>query len=334
MPTHSIQKNADLTAEIGQTLEKKPELSTKVGHLLKSTREAKKISIEDACKTLKIRKFFLENIEKGDFEKLPGTVYTLGFIKSYSVYLGVDFEELSDELTKLTTSLEKDVALSTYSLPQPKNLLTKKALWGSVFLTTACIAAYFTYYANRSETSIKAELTEKSVEPIREKIEMSKQIPVEKSLAVGADRLAVPNSEVITISANKETWIRIVDANNQLIVARLLRPQGFYRLNAEDGFRLTTAEAGAIDIYLGDEKLNIPSLKGNDLLENIPIDGKNLKQYSIKPVVVPQETSPQSEIFAQNEILPQGQKETLPQERKTVDDYFKTQKETAAPKNE
>ncbi|MBY0461666.1 MAG: DUF4115 domain-containing protein [Alphaproteobacteria bacterium] len=318
MPTHSIQKNLDLTTE------KEPEFSNKVGQLLRSTREAKKISIEDACKTLKIRKFFLENIEKGNFEKLPGTVYTLGFIKSYSVYLGVDFEELSSELVKLTTSLEKDVPLSTYCLPQPKNLLTKNALWGSVFLTTACIGMYLTYYAQRSEISEKAEPVEKRVDPVREKIEMSRQISAEKSLAAGADRLAAPNSEVITISANKETWIRIVDANNQLIVARLLRPQGFYRLNSEAGFRLTAAEAGAIDIYLGDEKLNIPSLSGNDLLENIPIDGKSLKEYSVKSVIV-QETPPQSEVAVQHEVLPQGQK--------TADDYFQVQKEVNS-KNE
>jgi len=270
--------------------EKEPKVSYKVGHLLKSTREAKKITLEDACKSLKIRKFFLENIEKGHFEKLPGTVYTLAFIKSYSVYLGVDFEVLSSELAKLTTSLEKDAPLVTYCLPQPKNLLTKKALCASVLLTAICIGFYLTYFIERNEVLEKTTSIEKRVDSVREKIEIIKQMPVEKSLAVGADKL-IPGSEVITISANKETWIRVVDANNQLIVARLLRPQSFYRLNTEFGFCLTAGEAGALSIYLGDEKLSIPALSGESLLENFPIDSRSLGEYSVKPIA--QEISPQ-----------------------------------------
>ena len=128
-------------------------------------------------------------------------------------------------------------------------------------------------------------------------------MPAEKSLAVGADKLT-QNSEVITISANKETWIRIVDANNQLIVARLLRPQSFYRLNTEIGFRLTAGEAGALNIYLGEEKLNVPSLTGEDLLENLPIDSRSLSEYAAKPL----------------------EQEMLSQEQKTADIYFKLQK--------
>lgn len=295
--THSVQENLDLKEE------KEPEASYRVGQLLRSTREAKQISIEDACKSLKIRKFFLENIEKGDFEKLPGTVYTLGFIKSYSAYLGVDFEELSSELAKLTTSLEKDIPLATYCLPQPKNLLTKKALWGSVFLTTACVGIYFAYFAERNGALEKVAPAEKRADLMHEKNEITKQVPAEKSLAVGADKLT-QNSEVITISANKETWIRIVDANNQLIVARLLRPQSFYRLNTDIGFRLTAGEAGALNIYLGEEKLNVPSLIGEDLLENFPIDSRSLSEYAAKPL----------------------EQETLSQEQKSADIYFKLQK--------
>lgn len=264
---------------------KEPEVSYKMGQLLKSAREAKKISLEDACRSLKIRKFFLENIEKGDFEKLPGTVYTLGFIKSYSSYLGVDFEELSSELMKLTTSLEKEAPLTSYNLNQPKNLLTKTALWLSVLLTAACVGGYFLYFSENNVRLKRVEQREKTSESIREKIKPLPQVPGEKSLAVGADQMA-QNSEAVTISANKETWIKIVDANNQLVVARLLRPHGFYRLNTEPGFRLTAGEAGALSIYLGDEKLIIPTLIGDDLLENLPIDRRSLDQYVVKPVVI------------------------------------------------
>lgn len=276
--TQSQQENFDSVEE------KELEASYKVGCLLKSKREEKKISLEDVCKSLKIRKFFLENIEKGDFEKLPGTVYTVGFIKSYSNYLGVNFEELSSELVKLTTSLEKEQPLTTYSLNQPRNLLTKTALWLSLLLTVACIGSYFLYFAENNLSLEKVAQIENRSEPVREKIKALPQLLGEKSLAVGADQLA-QNKDSVTIASNKETWIRIVDANNQLIVARLLRPHSFYRLNTEPGFRLTAGEAGALSIYLGDEKLIIPTLTGSNLLENLPIDCRSLDEYVVKPII-------------------------------------------------
>ena len=202
-------------------------------------------------------------------------------------------------------------------MPQPKNLLTKNALWGSVALTAVCIGIYFTYFGEREEVFEKAAPIEKRADPAREKIEIIRQMPVEKSLAVGADQL-IPGSEVITISANKETWIRVVDANNQLIVARLLRPQSFYRLNTEAGFRLTAGEAGALNIYLGEERLSVPSLSGEGLLENFPIDRRSLSENAIKPV--------SQEIPLQQ---PEGleQPEVLSLEKKPEATLFSLQKE-------
>ena len=270
--------------------ERESEVFYKVGKLLRSTREEKGLSLEEACHSLKIRKFFLESIETGHFEKLPGAVYALGFVKSYSVYLGLDFEELSCELEKLTTSFEKDSQLTNYCLPQPKNLLTKKALWISVFLTAFCFITYFFYQAKNNDTIAKME---QEADLIPGKSEVSTGTLIDKTSTVAIEEEGL-SSTVVTIAANKETWIRVIDVNDQLIVARLLRPQNFYRLNTESGFRLTAGEAGALDVYLGEEKLTIPSLYGEGLLENFPIDSHNLEQYIHKPTL-PEKTETKSE---------------------------------------
>src|ERR1700760_1943428 len=43
---------------------------------------------------LRIRPAVLEAIEAGRFDLLPGSVYAIGFVRSYATYLGLDAEAL------------------------------------------------------------------------------------------------------------------------------------------------------------------------------------------------------------------------------------------------
>lgn len=62
----------------------------RVGEILRTTREERGISIEDVEKATKIRAKFIEAIEEEQFHRIPSLVYTKGFIKNYSDYLGLD----------------------------------------------------------------------------------------------------------------------------------------------------------------------------------------------------------------------------------------------------
>ncbi len=60
---------------------------------LRSTREARGITIEEAERATKIRRRFLEAIDAGDFARLPDGPPARGFIKIYARYLGLDVEQ-------------------------------------------------------------------------------------------------------------------------------------------------------------------------------------------------------------------------------------------------
>jgi len=62
----------------------------KLGNLFQCTREKKNIQLKQATEITKIRIEYLEALEKGDYKKLPPEVYTKGFIRNYSQYLGLD----------------------------------------------------------------------------------------------------------------------------------------------------------------------------------------------------------------------------------------------------
>ena len=68
-----------------------------IGEKLKETRESMGISIEEAAEDLKLKPSQLENIEDGNREAFDDIFYLKYFIRDYSKYLGLDYEEMVEE---------------------------------------------------------------------------------------------------------------------------------------------------------------------------------------------------------------------------------------------
>jgi cytoskeleton protein RodZ len=65
-----------------------------VGQALREAREGQKLKIENISAILKIREDHLTALEEDDFDLLPGSVYAIGFIRTYSKHLGLDASNL------------------------------------------------------------------------------------------------------------------------------------------------------------------------------------------------------------------------------------------------
>lgn len=85
-----------------------------VGVYLKKEREAKAISLGEVARLTKISKFYLDFIEKDEFEKLPQGPYIKGYISSYSEQIGSDV----DEALKLYDALNKKEDLTATVNPE------------------------------------------------------------------------------------------------------------------------------------------------------------------------------------------------------------------------
>ena len=68
-----------------------------VGDILRGEREKQGLTIEDIARETSIRDIYLEAIEKGDYDSLPGDVYAKGFIRNYSRFLQIDGDALLDK---------------------------------------------------------------------------------------------------------------------------------------------------------------------------------------------------------------------------------------------
>jgi cytoskeleton protein RodZ len=65
-----------------------------IGDDLRVAREARGEDLQDIAAQLRIRFVFLDAIEKGAFDTLPGPTYAIGFVRAYARYLRLDAEEM------------------------------------------------------------------------------------------------------------------------------------------------------------------------------------------------------------------------------------------------
>lgn len=71
-----------------------------VGYTLRQERERQNLTINDVEEGTSIRTSYIEAIEAGEYDKLPGAVYTKGFIKNYAKFLGMDADAMAKEFAK------------------------------------------------------------------------------------------------------------------------------------------------------------------------------------------------------------------------------------------
>ena len=83
-----------------------------VGALLRATRLRRGDNLRQVSNVLKIRYNYLESIENGRFDDLPGAIYSTGFIRTYSEYLGLDGEKLVSKLKAESNVLTDNTKLA------------------------------------------------------------------------------------------------------------------------------------------------------------------------------------------------------------------------------
>src|ERR1700677_4429611 len=83
-----------------------------IGQDLRAARLRRGDDLAAVSRALKIRKDHLEAVEEGNFAGLPGRTYAIGFVRTYSCYLGLDSAKTVDRYKK-EISGRHDVPLPT-----------------------------------------------------------------------------------------------------------------------------------------------------------------------------------------------------------------------------
>lgn len=96
--------------------EEEPVEADHVGALLCATRMRAGGDLQEIAKVLRIRYGYLVAIEDGRHEDLPGSAYSIGFIRAYADYLGLDGNEVVRRLREETNGT---VTTARFKFPAP-----------------------------------------------------------------------------------------------------------------------------------------------------------------------------------------------------------------------
>ena len=82
-----------------------------VAAVLRRERERHNQDVRSVAQVLRIRQAYLEALESGRFDKLPGTAYALGFLRTYAEYLGLNANNIVDRFKEEVQGPERHTEL-------------------------------------------------------------------------------------------------------------------------------------------------------------------------------------------------------------------------------
>ena len=135
-----------------------------IGNYLKSGREARNIGLSEVARSTKISKWYLDCLEKDEFDKIPGGPYIKGYIASYASFIGIEEDEILKRYDSLQINSADENEIQDH-LPQVKKRqrlvgfsFSKKNLLILSMAILILLALAFTYFFFQNKTQIAAQL--------------------------------------------------------------------------------------------------------------------------------------------------------------------------------
>ncbi len=133
-----------------------------IGNCLKSGREARNIGLSEVARSTKISKWYLDCLEKDEFDKIPGGPYIKGYIASYASFIGIEEDEILKQYDSLQINSADENEVQDH-LPQDKKrqklmgfFFSKKNLLILSMAVLILLAVGFNYFFFQNRTHIAA----------------------------------------------------------------------------------------------------------------------------------------------------------------------------------
>jgi len=135
-----------------------------IGNYLKSGREARNIRLSEVARSTKISKWYLDCLEKDEFDKIPGGPYIKGYIASYASYIGIEEDEILKRYDSLQINSDDENEVQDH-LPEDKKKqkspgfsFSKKKLLILSMVIFVLLAFGINYFFFQNQSHIVAQL--------------------------------------------------------------------------------------------------------------------------------------------------------------------------------
>ncbi|MGH3088998.1 MAG: helix-turn-helix domain-containing protein [Rubrobacteraceae bacterium] len=276
--------------------------SAKIGGILERARKERGLSLQDVEQATKIRKRYLDGLEREDYGVLPDSVYAQGFLKTYANYLGLDGEELSRDLKRRRgrrrdqrqfdvgeikkSGFERPV-LSPGGLSQAQGRRISPATLLTLVIAVVALGAVISalYYIGRDTQTVDSSPPPAAEQepPGDEGVAQEPESDAESDAAeenppeeAGEEEPAAeepaaeeppadPESLAVTVSVEgAESWIS-VSADGSVAYSQIAQPGFSETFEAQNDILLSTGNAGAVEVEVNGQDLGVLGESGEVL---------------------------------------------------------------------
>ena len=273
-----------------------------VGRLLRRAREEGHIDLDEAVEATRIRRYYLEALEKEQWGNLPSPVFIKGFLRAYAEFLGLDKEMVLNSYLRSFPSQEhelrglKEVTVKSRSwyLTIIISVLALVLIASIIHLkgrNISIIAKTFQYLERQDpvereeDKKVQADKLE-DIFPPRDEGVVGKEekaalepksseetaIPEEPTIPKETkDEKPLRPQFILTATVKSQTWIAMY-IDDEAAKEYLLEPGDAMRWEADKGFDILVGNAGGIEFFLNGEEVGHLGPEGKVVRLKLPED--------------------------------------------------------------
>ena len=251
--------------------------ASRVGAELRAARQRLGWSLPDVAATLRIRLPYLTAIEEGRLADLPGNAYAMGFLRSYSTFLGLDAAEVARRFRAEASEVNRKPELA-FPAPVPERGVPA----GAVVLLGVIIAvgAYATWYRYSGDTPGAAPVipaVPERLAPLASAppsnpspqvasilpppgnnggpsapVTATPPLPPPVQVPVSAAPPSPPPADAsrVVLRMKSDAWIQVREKQGQVLLNRVMRGGETWPVPKGQQLLLTTGNAGGTELLL------------------------------------------------------------------------------------
>lgn len=268
-----------------------------VGEILRRTRMHYGRSVEEVEQALRIRADQIEAIEQGHVEKIPARVYAIGFVRTYSEFLGLDGDKMVALFKQQSAGQANDPVLD---FPVTASDSKIPPLWLLLVCIVAIIVISSLWWGTRDadrnivddvpnvpaalkpETLQRQQETPITTPPASQEETAAAQTPPSNTQEPAAQtaQKPVPQKPVqkgIILKMQQNSWVEIKDKTGKTVLSRVLKQGDQYFVPDHAELTMSLGNAGGVAIQVDGQPLQQLGENGQ-VVRNIPLSGNSLKE--------------------------------------------------------
>lgn len=211
-----------------------------VGEMLRRERLKSGLDLERISRETKIPERLLQAIEQEEFDKLPGRVFAISFVRQYAHTLGLDEDQVVADLREQQEPPPPPV------MPPPEPPKRKSVQPVALAIALGVIVLLFAHalWQRTPDQPVAGQETPAPLAPAA-----SKPAPEPLPVSAAVQPPVAPAAMRLVLTANDTAWVA-AKRDGHTIFAGVLKPNDTKALEGDGTYQFVIGNAGAVDLTL------------------------------------------------------------------------------------